>query len=38
MTEFAAYTRLAGVYYEFVVDPCYPLWARFITAAWQDEE
>lgn len=38
MTEFAAYTRLAGVYDEIVVDPCYPLWARFITAAWQDDE
>ena len=30
MNETEAYTRLAGVYDEIVVDPCYPFWADFL--------
>jgi SAM-dependent methyltransferase len=28
------YTRLAGVYDEIVVDPCFPLWADFLDRVW----
>ncbi len=31
------YSRLAGVYDEIVVDPCYPLWARFLIDLWADD-
>jgi SAM-dependent methyltransferase len=34
MNEVAAYTRLAGVYDEIVVDPCYPRWAEFLDGLW----
>lgn len=37
MTDVAAYTRLAGVYDELVVDPSYPLWADFIVEVWRDD-
>ena len=35
MNEVGAYTRLAGVYDEIVVDPCYSLWADFLDAMWR---
>ena len=35
MNEVGAYTRLAGVYDEIVVDPCYSLWAGFLDAMWK---
>ena len=35
MNEVDAYTRLAGVYDEIVVDPCYSLWADFLSGLWQ---
>jgi len=28
------YSRLAGVYDEIVVDPCFPLWAAFLHETW----
>jgi len=31
------YSRLAGVYDEIVVDPCYPLWAEFLLDLWADD-
>jgi len=31
------YSRLAGVYDEIVVDPCYPLWAEFLLDLWDDD-
>lgn len=34
MSEAEAYSRLAGVYDEIVVDPCYPLWADFLQRTW----
>lgn len=34
MSEVAAYTRLAGVYDEIVVDPCYARWADFLDGLW----
>ncbi|MFA7266979.1 MAG: methyltransferase domain-containing protein [Candidatus Nanopelagicales bacterium] len=34
MNEVAAYTRLAGVYDEIVVDPCYARWADFLDGLW----
>ncbi len=34
MGEVEAYSRLAGVYDELVVDPCFPLWAGFLDALW----
>lgn len=34
MNNVAAYTRLAGVYDEIVVDPCYARWADFLDALW----
>ncbi|MHB8796266.1 MAG: DUF6325 family protein [Candidatus Nanopelagicales bacterium] len=30
----AAYSRLAWVYDELVVDPCFPLWARILDVLW----
>lgn len=35
MTEVDAYARLAGVYDEMVVDPCFPVWAAFVHERWQ---
>ena len=35
MSEAEAYSRLAGVYDELVVDPCFPLWADFLDDLWQ---
>jgi predicted TPR repeat methyltransferase len=36
--EVDAYARLAGVYDEIVVDPCFPLWAAFLHARWQTDD
>jgi predicted TPR repeat methyltransferase len=33
-----AYTRLAGVYDEIVVDPCHGAWASFLHELWSDDE
>lgn len=39
MTEAATpYSRLAGVYDELVVDPCYSQWAVFLENAWAGDE
>lgn len=35
MPEVEAYSRLAGVYDEIVVDPCFPLWADFLVGLWR---
>ena len=37
INEVEAYTRLAGVYDEIVVDPCYSLWADFLDDLWGGE-
>jgi SAM-dependent methyltransferase len=34
----AAYTRLAGVYDEIVVDPCHGAWAAFLDDLWSGDE
>ena len=34
MRHVEAYSRLAGVYDEIVVDPCYGQWASFLDALW----
>ena len=33
-----AYTRLAGVYDEIVVDPCHGAWASFLHELWSEDE
>ena len=33
-----AYSRLAGVYDEIVVNPCYAEWAQFLHRRWSDDE
>jgi SAM-dependent methyltransferase len=33
-----AYTRLAGVYDEIVVDPCHGAWASFLHELWSDDD
>lgn len=38
MGQVAAYTRLAGVYDEIVVDPCHGAWASFLDDLWSDDE
>lgn len=38
MTEVAAYTRLAGVYDEIVVDPCHGAWATFLDELWAADD
>lgn len=38
MDQVAAYTRLAGVYDELVVDPSYPFWADFIVGVWLPDD
>ncbi|MDQ7992162.1 MAG: class I SAM-dependent methyltransferase [Propionicimonas sp.] len=35
MSEVAPYSRLAGVYDEIVVDPCFGRWAGFLDHLWQ---
>jgi SAM-dependent methyltransferase len=36
--QVAAYTRLAGVYDEIVVDPCHGAWASFLDDLWSDDD
>ena len=38
MSEVEAYTRLAGVYDEIVVDPCHGAWASFLDDLWAADE
>ena len=38
MSQVEAYTRLAGVYDEIVVDPCHGAWAFFLHELWTDDE
>ena len=38
MGQVEAYTRLAGVYDEIVVDPCHGAWAFFLHELWSDDE
>ena len=38
MGEVEAYTRLAGVYDEIVVDPCHGAWASFLDDLWAADE
>ncbi len=37
MNQVAAYERLAGVYDEIVVDPCYARWAAFLDQVWSTD-
>ncbi len=37
MNQVEAYERLAGVYDEIVVDPCYPVWADFLESRWRHD-
>lgn len=37
MSQVEAYTRLAGVYDEIVVDPCHSAWASFLDGLWRDD-
>lgn len=38
MGQAEAYTRLAGVYDEIVVDPCHGAWASFLHELWSDDD
>ena len=38
MGQVDAYTRMAGVYDEIVVDPCHGAWASFLHELWSDDE
>ena len=38
MSQVEAYTRLAGVYDEIVVDPCHGAWASFLDGLWRADE
>ena len=38
MSEVEAYSRLAGVYDEIVVDPCFSRWATFLHDLWAGDE
>ncbi len=38
MTDVDTYSRLAGVYDEIVVDPCYDRWASFLDELWRSDE
>ncbi len=38
MTEAEAYSRLAGIYDEIVVDPCYDRWATYLHELWDTDE
>ncbi len=37
MSEVPSYSRLASVYDEIVVDPCYDRWATFLHRIWQSD-
>ena len=37
VTQVEAYSRLAGVYDEIVVDPCYDRWASFLHELWSTD-
>ena len=37
MSEVAAYTRLAGIYDEIVVDPCHGAWAAYLDELWASD-
>lgn len=37
MTQVEAYTRLAGIYDEIVVDPCFGDWAAFLDSRWRGD-
>ena len=37
MTQVEAYTRLAGVYDEIVIDPCHDRWASFLHELWSTD-
>lgn len=37
MSEVEAYSRLAGVYDEIVVDPCFPVWANYLDGLWRND-
>ena len=38
MTAAEAYSRLAGIYDEIVVDPCYDRWAAYLHELWESDE
>jgi SAM-dependent methyltransferase len=38
VSQVEAYTRLAGVYDEIVVDPCHGAWASFLQDLWRSDE
>jgi predicted TPR repeat methyltransferase len=38
VTEVDAYSRLAGIYDEIVVDPCYDRWARYLHELWRSDK
>jgi SAM-dependent methyltransferase len=38
VSDVEAYSRLAGVYDELVVDPCFADWALFLDDVWADDE
>ena len=38
MVEAEAYSRLAGVYDEIVVDPSYRRWAHYLHELWSSDE
>ncbi len=38
MTEAEAYSRLAGIYDEIVVDPCHDRWATYLHELWDSDE
>ncbi len=38
MPAVEAYSRLAGVYDEIVVDPCYERWATFLDELWHTDD
>jgi SAM-dependent methyltransferase len=38
VSEVEAYSRLAGVYDEVVVDPCFSVWADFLDGLWRGDE
>ncbi len=37
MRQVEAYSRLAGVYDEIVVDPCFPSWAEWLDRRWRTD-
>jgi len=38
VTAVEAYSRLAGIYNEIVVDPCYDRWATFLHELWHSND